>query len=166
MENNRKQIAWRSVVFVVFLVFALGITAAEKSPEVPFPDGYRSWQHVKSVVIGPEHKSFASEGGKIFQFYANPRAIEGYRAGKFPNGSVIVRETLRTIAGEGESKGILNEGERSALDVMVKDDQLYKEMGGWGFETVNDVSDRGNAEAVGLVISAYGRIALRSPYIF
>jgi len=134
MENNSNQIVRRTGVFVVFFVFAYGITATERS-EVPFPDGYRSWQHVKSVVIGPEHKSFASEGGKSFQFYANPQAVEGYRAGKFPNGSVVVRETLRTIAGEGESKGILNEGERSGLDVMRKDDRLYKETGGWGFET-------------------------------
>jgi hypothetical protein len=117
------------------LVIASGVTGSQKSPDVPFPDGYRSWQHVKSVVVGPEHKSFAAEGGKVFHFYANPQAIEGYRAGKFPNGSVLVRETLRTIAGAGESKGILTEGDRSALDVMIKDDRLYKETGGWGFET-------------------------------
>ncbi|HTP35290.1 MAG TPA: hypothetical protein VMJ75_24100 [Candidatus Acidoferrales bacterium] len=48
---------------------------------------------------------------------ANREAVEGYRAGKFPNGSVIVRET------------------RSALDVMMKDDRLYQETVGWGFET-------------------------------
>jgi len=106
-----------------------------KEPGGAFPEGYRSWQHVKSVVIGPEHKSFASEGGKIFHFYANPQAVEGYRTGRFPNGSVIVRETLRTKAGEGESKGTLTEGERSAVDVMTKDDQPYRESGGWGFET-------------------------------
>ncbi|MBV9268837.1 MAG: cytochrome P460 family protein, partial [Acidobacteriaceae bacterium] len=111
------------IVFAILLAIASVITAAENSAEVPFPEGYASWQHVKSVVIGPEHKSFASEGGKVFHFYANPQAIEGYRTGRFPNGSVIVRETLRTIAGEGESKGILTEGERSSLDVMVKDDR-------------------------------------------
>ena len=144
MESNRKRIAWGGVVFVAVLVFASGTVAAE-SPKVPFPDGYRSWQHVKSVVIGPEHKSFASEGGKIFHFYANPQAVEGYRDGKFPNGSVLVRETLRTIAGEGESKGILKEGERSGVDVMRKDDRLYQETGGWGFETF-DSKNAGLAE--------------------
>jgi hypothetical protein len=115
--------------------------AAER-PEVAFPEGYRSWQHVKSVINGPGHKSFASEGGKIFQFYANPQAIDGYRTGKFANGSIIVRETLRAIAGEGDSKGILNEGERSALDVMAKDDALFKETGGWGFETFDSKNGR------------------------
>ena len=141
MENNRNEIVWRTAGIVIFFVFAFGITAGVES-EVPFPDGYRSWQHVKSVVVGPEHRSFAGEGGKIFQFYANPEAVEGYRAGKFPNGSVLVRETLHTIAGEGESKGILKEGERSGLDVMRKDDRLYQETGGWGFETFDSKNAR------------------------
>jgi hypothetical protein len=122
--------------------------AAEKSAEVPFPDGYLSWQHVKSSVIGPEHRSFAASGAKIFHFYANPQAVDGYQAGKFANGSIIVRETLRAKAGEGDSKGILSEGEREAVDVMVKDDRLYEETGGWGFETF----DKNNAR-----LSAGGR---------
>ena len=135
MESNQKRIVRDAVALAVLSVIVFGVAAAEKSPEVPFPDGYRSWQHVKSVVFGPGHPSFASDGARIFHFYANRQAIEGYRAGKFPNGSVIVRETLRTTAGEGESKGVLKEGERTALDVMVKDDRQFKETAGWGFET-------------------------------
>jgi len=138
MQSNRKRL-WRSgSAFVIVLALA----AAEKNSEVPFPDGYRSWQHVKSVVIGPEHKSFATEGGKIFHFYANPQAVEGYHSGKFPNGSILVLETLRTKAGEGDSKGILTEGERSALDVMMKDDSLFQESAGWGFETFDSKNAR------------------------
>jgi hypothetical protein len=140
MKGMRELIVWGAAAFAV-AVFALEVIAAEKA-EVPFPDGYRSWQHLKSVVIGPEHKSFAAEGGKIFHFYANQPALEGYLAGKFPNGSVIVRETLHAIAGEGESKGVLKDGERVALDVMWKDDRLYKETAGWGFETFDSKNTR------------------------
>ena len=118
------------------------VAAGENAPEVPFPDGYRAWRHIKSEVIGPEHKSFATEGGKIFHFYANPQAVAGYTTGKFANGSILVRETLRTISGEGDAKGMLTEGERSGLDVMIKNDQLYKETGGWGFETFNSKNAR------------------------
>ena len=129
--------------FAVASLTALALMAAtETKPEVAFPDAYRTWQHVKSVVIGPGHKSFASEGGKIYQFYANAPAVEGYRAGKFPNGSIIVRETLQTIAGDGDSAGVFRGGERTALDVMMKDDQLYKESGGWGFETFDKNNGR------------------------
>jgi len=135
---------WKRMrIFLIAALIASGVVAAENGgPEVGFPDGYRSWQHVKSVVVGPEHKSFATEGGKIYHFYANSQAVEGYRAGKFPNGSILVRETLRTVAGEGELKGILKEGDRTALDVMVKDDRLYKDTGGWGFETFHSKNGR------------------------
>ena len=111
---------------------AAGVLADEKS-EVPYPEGFRSWQHVKSIVIGPEHKSFANRGG-IHHYYANEKAMEGYRTGKFPNGSVIVDEGVFTKDGEGDAKGILLEGDRRALDVMAKNDSFYKETGGWGFE--------------------------------
>jgi hypothetical protein len=36
--------------------------------------------------------------------------------------------------GEGQAKGMTLEGDRRALDVMVKNDRLYKDTGGWGFE--------------------------------
>jgi hypothetical protein len=135
VESNTNRLA-------MLLMIAAATAAAEKTAEVPFPDGYRSWQHVKSEVVGPEHKSYATEGGKIYHFYANPQAVEGYRAGRFPDGSVLVRETLRTVAGEGGSAGILNEGERSALDVMIKDDRLFGATSGWGFETFDNKNGR------------------------
>ena len=140
MSRNRKYVLH---VFLICSATILGTAAPETSPEVPFPDGYRSWQHVKSVVNGPGSKSFASEGGKIFHFYANPLAVDGYREGKFPNGATIVRETLHAVAGEGATAGVLTEGARTAVDVMTKDDRLYAETGGWGFETF----DRENARA-------------------
>jgi hypothetical protein len=150
MKSNQKRIPRGPIWLAIPLTIVCALAAAEKSLEVPFPDGYRAWQHVKSVVFGPEHKSFAAEGGKVFHFYANPQAIEGYRAGKFANGSIIVRETLRAVAGGGDSKGVLTEGERSALDVMIKDDRLFQETGGWGFETFDSknarLADKGRAQ--------------------
>jgi Cytochrome P460 len=142
MRTNRNQLTRNLKVFMALAAILFGVAAAAKIPEVPFPDGYRSWQHVKSVVVDPERNPLASEGGKIFHFYANPQAVEGYRTGTFPNGSVLVRETLRTIVVESDSKSALTEGERSALDVMMKDDRLYQETGGWGFETFDSKNAR------------------------
>jgi len=143
MKNNRKRFLRTAICSLILVLAGAG---AEKAAEVGFPDGYRGWQHVKSNVIGPEHKSFTTEGGRIFHFYANPQAVEGYRAGKFPNGSIIVREVLRATPGEGDAKGVLSEGERKALDVMVKDDRLFPETGGWGFETFDSKNARLSAE--------------------
>ncbi len=113
----------RIALMAVFIATLL-CAAAEISPDVPFPDAFRSWRHVKTVV----------GGGNIFQFYANPLAVEGYRAGKFPNGSILVRETLHAVPGDGEAARTLNEGERTGVDVMAKDDHLYTATGGWGYE--------------------------------
>jgi len=115
------------------LVLAVAVMSGQSAPSVPFPQGYRSWQHVKSIVIGPEHKSFSRRGG-IHHYYANEKATEGYKTGTFPNGSIIVDEAVTAKNGEGDATGILLEGARRFLDVMVKDDRLYKETGGWGFE--------------------------------
>jgi hypothetical protein len=120
---------------MALLLIVFGLTAAETPEEVRFPEDYKAWQHVKSVVFGFDQKSSTSEGPKILHFYANPQAVEGYRTGKFPNGSILVRETLHATAGSGDSKGVLTEGERTALDVMMKDDRVFAETGGWGFDT-------------------------------
>lgn len=102
-------------------------------PAVPYPRDFRTWQHVKSIVVGPEHGSFPKRGG-FHHYYANQLALEGYRTGTFPNGSVIVDEGVSTTDGAGQAKGIVLEGARLSLDVMVKSGERYKDTGGWGFE--------------------------------
>lgn len=122
-----------TVALIPLLSIASAFAGAAEKPYVPFPDGFRSWQHVKSKIVGPESRNFALRGG-IHHFYANSKALKGYQTGKFPNGAMLVEEIVSGKEGEGEAKGILAEGERRSLDVMVKNDRLYKESGGWGFE--------------------------------
>jgi hypothetical protein len=117
---------------VVLWPITIAATAAQPTP-IPFPGEYRSWQHVRTIVVGSEHRSFASRGG-IHHYYANAKAVEGYRSGRFPNGSIIVDEGVLTEDGTGPFKGIVLEGNRRSLDVMVKNDRLYADTGGWGFE--------------------------------
>jgi len=118
---------------IVSLLTSACLVRAQLPPDVPYPDAFRSWQHVKSIVIGPQHRTFATRGG-IHHYYANNLAVEGYRTGTFANGSVIVDEGVITKAGEGPAEGITLEGDRRALDVMIKNDRLYQDTGGWGFE--------------------------------
>ena len=131
MKQNRYAIGCAALIAAV--VVAGAATSGQSTPSVPVPQGFRAWQHVKSIVVGPGHKSFARRGG-IHHYYANEKATEGYRTGTFPNGSIIVDEAVTAKDGEGDATGILLEGARRSLDVMVKDDRLYKETGGWGFE--------------------------------
>jgi len=137
-----------AALLIAALLMAAGAIQAGDQPDVPYPTGFRSWQHVKSAMVGPEHKSFPNRGG-FHHFYANNIAMEGYRTGKFPNGSVIVDEGVSTKEGEGGAKGIELEGERRSVDVMVKNDQLYAETGGWGFEHFEKDSKAGVLPASG-----------------
>jgi hypothetical protein len=122
------------------------LQSTQAPPPVSFPNDYRSWQHVRTIIIGPEHRAFATRGG-IHHYYANKEAVEGYRTGRFPNGSIIVDEGLLTEDGTGPMKGIVIESHRRTLDVMVKNDQAYKDTGGWGFEHFEKQETAGQTDA-------------------
>ena len=86
------------------LLTAMATLFADDKQPVPYPDGFRSWTHVKSLVVGPDHETFAKRGG-IHHYYANDKAVAGYRAGSFPDGSIVVDEAVFTKDGEGRAKG-------------------------------------------------------------
>ena len=88
------------------------------------------WVHVKSSIIGPQHPRFAENGG-IHHFYANAKAMEGYRSGKFEDGSVLVDDLLETKDAGG---GVTAEGPHRRVAVMVKEAKQFRDTGGWGFE--------------------------------
>jgi len=102
---------------------------AADTPPVPYPEGYRDWTHVKSMVIEKGHPLYAAFGG-IHHLYANRQALQGYRSGKFPAGSIIVFD-LREAKTGGSA---IQEGARKVLGVMHKDPAKWKDTGGWGFE--------------------------------
>lgn len=109
-------------------LYAVSILAAEPA-SVPYPDGYRAWTHVKSMVIQEGHPLYESFGG-IHHLYANDRAMEGYRTGAFPDGAVIVFDLLEATA-DGNA---ITEGSRKVVGVMHREAERYASTGGWGFE--------------------------------
>lgn len=114
------------------IVLALGcvLPVLAADGDVPYPEGYRDWHHVKSMVIEQGHPLFASFGG-IHHIYANDKALEGYRSGgEFPDGSVIVFDLLEAV----HEDNAITEGARKVAGVMHKDEAQYAETGGWGFE--------------------------------
>ena len=124
----------RVVVFVPALsALVLSVLAQSPAPNrtaaVAYPDGYRTWTHVKSSLISPSHANFAINGG--FQhIYANAEAMRGYQTRTFPEGSIIAFEWL----GMTDAQGAYAEGPRRQLDVMVKDATRFAATGGWGFQ--------------------------------
>ncbi len=95
-------------------------------------ENYKSWNHVKSMVIhGSQHPLYEPFGG-IHHIYANDKAMQAIKLGKgrkFPEGSVLVF-LLYDIE---EAKGAFTEGAKKIEAFMVKDLSKYPSTGGWGF---------------------------------
>jgi hypothetical protein len=109
---------------------ALSIHAsAATTPAVAFPEGYRSWQHVKSMIIEPGHPLAGLVEG-LHHIYANPKALAGYRSGKYADGAVIAFDLLTPVKGDKA----VTEGARKAVVVMQKNSKAFAATGGWGFE--------------------------------
>ena len=115
-----------------FIVIALAVPAAlfaEDKPNVQLPTDYRGWTHVKSMVILPGHPLYDVSAG-IHHIYANAAALEGYRTGSFPDGSIIGFDRMEAI----NAGNAISEGERKIIGVMQKDRSRFADTGGWGFE--------------------------------
>lgn len=137
----RKAILVLSPIAVLIVSFAL---SAQTDETPSFPKEFRSWAHVKSVLVGPQSPAFATEGG-IHHIYANDKALEGYDSGKFPDGSVIVYDLLETK----EVGGNTLEGPTRRVDVMIKQGERCASTGGWEF-----MSFSGNDQTAGKLTAA------------
>ena len=111
------------------IALAAGASFAADPALVPYPSGYRSWTHVKTMQILPGHPLYGAFGG-IHHLYANAKAMQGYRAGRFPDGAVIVFDLLEA----NDAGDTVTDGARKVVGVMHKDAKRYASTGGWGFE--------------------------------
>ena len=124
----RSILKWSLLATIVPLCWGASLKTVEPE-QVPYPDGYRRWTHVRSGLTGPESPDFQTTGG-LHHIYANDKAMKGYEAGRFPDGAIIVYDLLEVQTKEG----ISTEGHRRYLTVMHKDSKRFADTGGWGFE--------------------------------
>jgi Cytochrome P460 len=116
------------IIAAVVLCAALG--AQSQTAQVKYPEGYRAWTHVKSMVIQKGHPLFEAFGG-IHHIYANPSAVESLRAEKaFVDGAVLVFDLLEATT----NNNAIVEGPRKVVGVMERDATRFAATGGWGFE--------------------------------
>lgn len=125
---------------------ALSVSVLYAAESAQFPDNFRRWVHIGTGVIMPGGPLPEQEQG-MHHVFANSQAVEGYTSGDFPDGAVIVYELRQTQ----QKDGVIFEGDRRRVDVMVKDSRL-RDTGGWRFERFwgadqaqNAVPDMGTA---------------------
>lgn len=112
----------------IVLVAALMVVAQGTTPA--YPEGYRGWAHVKSMIVEQGHPLFGLVGG-LHHIYGNEKAMQGYRSNprSFPEGSVIVFDLLEPTRGGNA----ITEGARKAVIVMEKNSQRFGATGNWGY---------------------------------
>ena len=120
----------KTCLFVSFVMLVSSLYLWAK-PEgvIVYPAGFRDWNHVRSALIGPASPAYKEYGG-LHHIYANAKAMEGYRGGKFPDGSVLVFDLFEAK----EHHGTTIEGRRKFIDMMVRDGKRFADTGGWGYE--------------------------------
>ena len=117
-------------LFNLILSSSLLVTASTHAGDaVDYPDGYRTWTHIKTMVLHEGHPLENPFLG-IHHVYGNEQGVQGTKSGRFEDGAVLVFDLLRNVTQENAS----TEGERVLLGVMVKDSTRYPSTGGWGFE--------------------------------
>lgn len=127
--GNLRLAYFRESVWTLLSLAALSISALYGAESVQYPHDFRHWAHVGTGVILPGGALPESEQG-MHHIFANPKAIDSYSSGDFADGSIVVYE-LREAP---QKDGVISEGERRRVDVMIKDSHVYKNTGGWRFE--------------------------------
>lgn len=118
------------LTFIGATVVALPLLALAVTVDpVAYPEGYRSWTHVKSMVIHPEH-GLADPFEGIHHIYANDAALAGLESNEYQAGATLVFDLLNQTSGGGATQ----EGERKFIGVMEFDAERFPTTGGWGFE--------------------------------
>jgi hypothetical protein len=115
-----------NLILSTSIFVAAGTHAADK---VEYPDGYRTWTHIKTMVLHEGHPLENPFMG-IHHVYANEQGVQGTQSGQFDDGAVLVFDLLEYVTQDNAS----TEGDRVLLGVMVKDGERFGATGGWGFE--------------------------------
>ena len=124
---------------LIYIIAVAGISATlflsfnfrPPSDEVQYPEGYRGWTYIKSMIIEEGHPLYESFGG-IHNIYANKKALEGYKSdtNTFPDGAVIIFDLLEAV----NKDHAITAGLRKVVGVMERNSEKFKSTGGWGFE--------------------------------
>ena len=117
-----------SIISILLLGMILS-TLSFADSIIDYPNDYRHWTHVKSMVIQEGHPLHTSFGG-IHHIYANDLALKGYQTGTFPEGAIIIFDLLDTA----DADSAITEQQRKVLGVMQKNSTKFKDTAGWGFE--------------------------------
>lgn len=104
--------------------------------EVPFPNGFRDWFVVNSMIVTKDSPLSAQIGG-LHIIYVNAKGLPTLKNGgpyPYPDGTVFADDVHDFSVKDGSYV----EGSKKAVTTMVKDSKKYATTGGWGFQVWAD----------------------------
>jgi hypothetical protein len=114
------------------LLSLAGAPAQPPTDQVSFPNDFRNWFVVNSMIVTTDSRISAQIGG-LHIIYANAKGLPTLKNGgpfPYPDGTVFADEVHEFSVKDGSYV----EGEKKAVTVMVKDAKRYEATGGWGFQ--------------------------------
>ena len=100
--------------------------------EVPFPNGFRDWFVVNSMIVTKDSPIFGQIGG-MHLIHVNAKGLPTLKSGgplPYPDGTIFADDVHEFSVKDGAYV----EGSKKAIAVMVKDAKKYPTTGGWGFQ--------------------------------
>ena len=100
--------------------------------DVPFPNGFRDWFVVNSMIVTKDSPISAQIGG-MHIIYVNAKGLPTLKAGgpfPYPDGTIFADDVHEFSVKDGSYV----EGNKKVVTVMIKDAQKYSTNGGWGFQ--------------------------------
>jgi hypothetical protein len=118
------------LALILMLFGAPSATSADDG--VRFPNGFRDWFVVNSMIVTKDSPIFGQIGG-LHIIYVNVKGLPTLKKGgpfPYPDGTVFADDVHDFSVKDGSYV----EGAKKAVTVMVKDAKKYPSTGGWGFQ--------------------------------
>jgi cytochrome P460 len=114
------------------LILFSALSAVPADDDVPFPDGFRDWFVVNSMIADKDSPVFGGVDG-MHIIHVNAKGLPTLKKGgafPYPDGTIFADDVHEFSVKDGASV----EGAKKFVTVMVRDAKKYPTTGGWGFQ--------------------------------
>ena len=114
------------------VISLVAVSAQSAGDGVPFPNGFRDWFVVNSMIVTKDIPISDQIGG-MHIIYVNAKGLPTLKKGgplPYPDGTMFADDVHEFSVKDGSYV----EGNKKAVTVMVKDAKKYATTGGWGFQ--------------------------------
>lgn len=110
-------------------------TQFNEKGELMRPEGYREWIQVGTPVTPNDMNNGKAPFPEFHSVYIDPQSFGEYKkSGKFPDGTILVKELVSVGSKQASSGNGYFMGEFIGLEASVKDSKRFpKEPGGWAY---------------------------------